>query len=115
MAAGITRSNQIELSRYRAGWRECGPLKQVINLFQRNMIFPLKERKSAVLLFPYSPCFRSSMKSFKKLNLGWLFHHVYSVNTALDHVVVVVFFFPFVTKKMLFVLKTVTGLPSSLF
>ena len=79
-------------------------------------IFPLKGRKSAVLLFPYSPCFRSSIKSFKKLNLDWLFHHVYSVNTALDHVVVVVvFFFPFVTKKMLFVLKTVTGLPSSLF
>ena len=79
-------------------------------------IFPLKERKSALLLFPHSPGFRSSMKSFKKLNLDWLFHHVYSVNTALDHVVVVVVvFFPFVTKKMLFVLKTITGLPSSLF
>ena len=58
-------------------------------------IFRLKERKSAVLLFPYSPCFRSSMKSFKKLNLDWLFHHVYSVNTALTMLLLLLLLFFF--------------------
>ena len=69
--------------------------------------FPLKERKRAVLLFPHSPCFRSSNEIVQKIE-SWLdFSPRLQCKYSAGPCCCCFFFLPFVTKKMLFVLKTV--------